>query len=181
MLFVSAAGCNQDGGQADSSKTSKSRQTKTASASQATGGQTRARAPRPAAPDFSVAGIDGGTLNFEDYKGKVIFLDFWATWCGPCKMSIPHLIDLYEEYKDEGFVVLGVAVDRGGMRAVKSFAEKMNIPYPVGLDDGRVAGLYGGIRSIPTAFVIDRDGLVQERVIGFRPKSDLEKIIKAYL
>jgi len=182
IVFAVGLGC---GGEKDKTGTAEKSVAETnarAAAKAASQPARTASSPRrPEAPDFSVQGIDGKTIKFADYKGKVILLDFWASWCGPCKMSIPHLIDLYNEYKKDGFVVLGVSVDRGGMKAVKAFADKMAIPYPVGLDDGTVVGLYGGIRSIPTAFIIDREGYVQQRIIGYRPKAELERIITKYL
>ncbi len=138
----------------------------------------------PDAPGFTLKDLNGKELSLSDFKGKVVFLNFWATWCPPCRREIPAFIELVEKYKDDGFVVLGVAVDPREFEKtdkVKPFAEQMGINYPIVYDTKGVSQLYGGIRSIPTTFVINREGKVVGRIVGSRPKDVFEGIIKELL
>ena len=132
------------------------------------------------APDFTLLDIHGNEKKLSDFKDKVIILDFWATWCPPCRMEIPHFIDLYNEYKDEGLEVIGVALDRNVER-VGPFAEEIGINYTVLLGNRDVTDLYGGIMSIPTTFILDRDGKIRKKYIGYRDKEVFEKDIKELL
>lgn len=131
------------------------------------------------APDFTLTDVEGKKVSLSDYKGKVILLDFWATWCGPCKMEIPSFIELQNVYKDD-VVVLGVSLDQGGPSAVVPFVEKMKINYPVVYGDGTVVKAYGGIRGIPTTFVIDRDFNIQRKYVGYTDHKVFEKDILAF-
>jgi len=131
------------------------------------------------APDFTLTDINGKEVSLSDYKGKVILLDFWATWCGPCRMEIPSFIQLQDEYKDD-VVVLGISLDQGGPKDVVPFAKKMNINYPVVYGDGNVVQAYGGVRSIPTTFVIDRDFNIQRKYVGYTDHQVFEKDILAF-
>lgn len=131
------------------------------------------------APDFTLTDLDGKKVTMSDYEGKIIILDFWATWCGPCKMEIPSFIQLQEDYKDD-VVILGVSLDQGGPRTVVPFARQMKINYPVVFGDGQVVQDYGGIRSIPTTFVIDRDFTIQRKYVGYQGHSVFEKDILTF-
>jgi cytochrome c biogenesis protein CcmG/thiol:disulfide interchange protein DsbE len=133
------------------------------------------------APDFQLNDLKGNVVSLGDFKDKVVFLNFWATWCGPCRQEIPHFIDLVEQYGDDGFVVLGVALDSREFDKVPAFVKENGINYPIVLDDKGVSNLYGGIRSIPTTFVINREGKAVEQIIGVRPKDVFEGIIKKWL
>ncbi len=138
----------------------------------------------PDAPGFTLTDIEGKEVSLSDFKGKVVFLNFWATWCPPCRREIPAFIELVDQYKDDGFIVVGVAVDPRefqGVDKVKPFAEQMGINYPVLYDSKGVSQIYGGISSIPTTFVINRDGKVVDRIVGSRPKDVFEGIIKGLL
>jgi len=138
----------------------------------------------PDAPGFTLNSIDGKEISLKDFKGKVVFLNFWATWCPPCRREIPAFIELVDKYKDDGFIVLGVAVDPREFQKVdkvKPFAEQMGINYPIVYDSKGVSQLYGGISSIPTTFVINREGKVVGRIVGSRPKDVFEGIIKDLL
>ena len=133
------------------------------------------------APSFTLRDLNGKTVSLSDFKGKVVVLDFWATWCPPCVKEIPHFIELYEQYKDKGFVMVGISVDREGVSVVKSFAGKHRINYPILMTDGQVDKAYGGITAIPTTFVIDRAGNIRQKYVGYRDKAVFEADIKALL
>jgi cytochrome c biogenesis protein CcmG/thiol:disulfide interchange protein DsbE len=127
------------------------------------------------APLFELAGIDGKTVKLADLKGKVVLVDFWATWCGPCRKGIPHLISLYDQYKSQGLVVVGVSVDSKGMDPVADFAKKNKISYPIVMSDSKTQRAYGGIPQIPTAFLIDQKGNIRKKYIGYQTREVLEK------
>ncbi len=133
------------------------------------------------APNFRLKAADGSTLELADYKGKVIILDFWATWCPPCRREIPGFVQLYQRYRHRGLVVIGVSLDQYGWRAVKPFIQSYRVSYPVVLGNQRVADLYGGIQTIPTTFIIDRNGNIVDKVVGYHSKSYFEKKIKNLL
>ncbi len=133
------------------------------------------------APDFTLPDLAGDNLTLSDFKGKVVILNFWATWCPPCRREIPDFVYLYEKYKDEGLVIIGVNLDRGDSRAVKQFSENYKIDYPIVLGNVNVTQDYGGIRGIPTTFVIDRNGDIKEKYVGYRPRATFEKAIKELL
>lgn len=115
---------------------------------------------RKKAPDFALQDAAGATVKLSDYKGKVVLLNFWATWCGPCQVEIPWFIKFQNEYKDRDFAVLGVSADENGWKAVTPFVAREKINYRVVLADEQVTQLYGGIDHLPTTFIIDRQGRV---------------------
>jgi thiol-disulfide isomerase/thioredoxin len=129
---------------------------------------------RKAAPDFSLRDANGAPLRLSDFKGKVLLLNFWATWCGPCKIEIPWFIEFENIYKNRGFAVLGVSMDDDGWRAVKPYLWEKAVNYPVVLGDGPVARMYGGVESLPTTFLIDRDGRIAAEHVGLAGKSTYE-------
>jgi peroxiredoxin len=129
---------------------------------------------RKAAQNFALADANGAPIKLSDYKGKVVLLNFWATWCGPCKVEIPWFIEFEKTYKDRGFVTLGVSMDDDGWKAVKPFMAQRAINYPVTIGNDRVAELYGGIDSLPTTFLIDREGRIASRHLGLVSKRDYE-------
>ncbi len=131
------------------------------------------------APDFSLVRADGGMMGIGDLRGKVVILDFWATWCAPCKREIPDFIDLQKTYGDRGLVVMGVALDKRD--AVDAFIEQQGINYPILYGDKQISQLYGGITGIPTTFIIDRDGVIREKFVGYRPRKTFEEAIKKLL
>lgn len=135
---------------------------------------------RPA-PDFSLLDINGNEITLSNFKGNVVILDFWATWCPPCKAEIPHFIELQNEYRDEGLKIIGVSLDWNAERILGSFAEENGINYTLLIGNDDVTDLYGGIMSIPTTFVIDRDGGIRKRYIGYKEKEVFEKDVKELL
>ena len=118
------------------------------------------------APDFTLKTLDGQEITLSKLKGKVILLDFWATWCGPCRESIPHLIHLYKTYQKNGLEVIGMNLDRGDIETVRRFAKAMNISYPIVSTPEEVSRNFG-ITGLPTAVFIDKEGKVREKIVGF--------------
>lgn len=133
------------------------------------------------APGWELQGLDGKTVNSTDFKGRVIVLDFWATWCQPCQAEISGFIELQKKYQAQGLAVVGISVDQAGSGIVKSFVQKDGINYPVVLADSKVVAAYGGIEAIPTTFIIDRAGRIVKQHLGFTGKEEFEKEIKALL
>jgi thiol-disulfide isomerase/thioredoxin len=125
--------------------------------------------------------VDGKTVHSSDFKGKVVVLDFWATWCPPCKAEIPGLIALQNEYGKNGLVVVGISVDEGGATVVKKFAQQLGMNYPVVLADEKTTRAFGGIEAIPTTFIIDREGRIVIKHLGFTEKEEFEKELKPLL
>ena len=120
----------------------------------------KAEKDRKKAPDFALKDADGNAVKLSDYKGKVVLLNFWATWCGPCEVEIPWFIKFQREFKDRDFAVLGVSEDEDGWKAVKPFVAREAINYRVVLANAEASQLYGGIDRLPTSFIIDREGRV---------------------
>jgi cytochrome c biogenesis protein CcmG/thiol:disulfide interchange protein DsbE len=134
-------------------------------------------AERKAAPSFSLKDVDGRTVTLADYKGKVVLLNFWATWCGPCKIEIPWFSDFEQKYKDRGFAVLGVAMDEEGWEIVKPYIAKNKVNYRILAGDDATAQMYGGVESLPTTFMIDAEGRIASTHVGLVSKSDYENEI----
>jgi len=133
------------------------------------------------APDFSLKTIDGKNVKLSDLRGKAVLLNFWATWCGPCKIEIPWFMELEKQYAAQGLVVIGVAMDDNAEDVVPKFAQNMKIDYPVLLGTEAVADQYGGVEGLPTTFYIGRDGKIVKRIAGLTSHSDIEESIKAAL
>jgi len=126
------------------------------------------------APDFSLSTLSGQTVTLEQYRGKVVLLDFWATWCPPCRMTIPQLIKLQEKYRDEGLVILGISIDDSRKISDKDLLnfKKMNkINYLVLRSNRKVMQDYftGERLSVPTMFVVDRNGKIRDKIVGYAP------------
>jgi len=120
------------------------------------------------AKDFKVSSLDGGTLRLSELRGKVVFLNLWATWCGPCKEEMPAMERLWRRYKANGLIVVALSMDAQGARVVKPFVDHARFSYPIGLDPKmEVAQLYGA-RAVPATFIIDRSGNLFAFALGPR-------------
>jgi peroxiredoxin len=136
---------------------------------------------RKPAPDFALKDADGKTVHLEDYKGKVVLLDFFATWCGPCKIEIPWFMEMERKNKDKGFSVLGVSMDDEGWEVVKPFLADLGVNYRVVIGNDATAQLYGGVDALPTTFLIDRNGKIAAVHIGLANKKVFEDGIEQLL
>jgi peroxiredoxin len=146
-------------------------------------GTTTAGGPKPgtSAPDFALQSLDGKTVRLSDFRGKAVLLNFWATWCEPCKLEMPWFVELEKQYGPQGLAVVGVAMDDSDKDKIANFAKQMGVNYPVLLGKETVGDEYGGLEYLPTSFYIDRDGKVVQRVFGLRSRSDIEGWIKEAL
>jgi cytochrome c biogenesis protein CcmG/thiol:disulfide interchange protein DsbE len=133
------------------------------------------------APDFSLTALDGKTVKLSDFRGKAVLLNFWATWCEPCKIEMPWFVDLQKKYGPQGLQVLGVAMDDASPKEIAEFAQKMSVNYPVLVGKEAVGDQYGGIPYLPSTFYISRDGKVVERVFGLVSRSEIENNIQKAL
>ena len=136
---------------------------------------------RKPAPDFTLKDVNGKPVKLSDYKGKVVLLNFWATWCGPCKIEIPWFKEFETSYKNQGFAVLGVAMDDDGWESVRPYLADKQVNYRVVVGTEQVSVLYGDVESLPTTFVIDREGRIASVHIGLVSKGDYANEIKQLL
>ncbi|HEU5208819.1 MAG TPA: TlpA disulfide reductase family protein [Longimicrobiales bacterium] len=118
------------------------------------------------APAFMVETLDGTSIDAETLRGKVVLVNFWATWCPPCRVEMPGFQRVYEARRDEGFVVLGLSTDRGSVRAVGEFVRDRQLTFPVAMAPKPVVRAFGGVRALPTSFLIDRNGVIRQEVTG---------------
>jgi len=137
-------------------------------------------AARKPAPDFTLEDSNGAPLQLSSYKGKVVLLDFWATWCHGCKTEIPWFIEFQSKYKDAGLTVIGVSLDGDGWKVVKPFLKEKKFNYPVALGNDDIAKLYG-IGPMPVSLLIDRDGNIADSHPGVVDRDAWEKEIRALL
>jgi peroxiredoxin len=140
----------------------------------------KVRADRKPAPDFALKDANGASVKLSDYRGKVVLLNFWATWCGPCGLEIPWFTEFEQQYKSKGFEVVGVSMDEEGWSAIKPYVTARNINYRIVLGNDSVAQLYGGVDSLPTTFIIDRDGtFAYPPHVGLVGKNEYQKEIQS--
>jgi peroxiredoxin len=133
------------------------------------------------APDFSLRSLDDKLVRLSNFRGRVTLVNFWATWCAPCRVEMPSLVNLRAKYRDRGFDVIGVSVDDGDRSKVEAFVKEVNADYPILLKDGSVSDAYGGTRFLPQSFMVDRDGKVLAHIVGMRSKDELDAEIKKAL
>jgi len=136
-----------------------------------------------APPDFTLKDAAGKRISLSDFKGKVVLLNFWATWCGPCKVEIPWFIEFEKQYQAQGFTVFGVSMDEDGWKVISPYVAEHHVNYPVVLGDEEVNKLYGGIDALPTTLVIGRDGKVAAIYQGLpeQGRAEYEREIRGLL
>ena len=132
----------------------------------------------PPAPDFSLPQLDGRTLTLSQYRGKVVLLDFWATWCEPCRQEIPRFIELQDKYREHGFQIIAVSMD-DAEEPVREFLKEFHLNYPVVMGNAHIGQLYGGVLGLPIAFLIAPDGRIRAKHIGAVDLRYLENEIAA--
>jgi thiol-disulfide isomerase/thioredoxin len=133
------------------------------------------------APDFSLESIEGPAMHLSDFRGKAVLLNFWATWCGPCKIEMPWFVDLQKQYGPQGLQIVGVAMDDASKEDIAKFAKDMGVNYPILIGKDAVGDQYGGVPALPETFLIGRDGKIVDKIIGLRGKGEIEDSIKKAL
>ena len=136
---------------------------------------------RKAAPDFTRAGASGEPVRLADLRGKVVLLNFWAPWCPPCKLEMPWFVEFQNTYGSQGFVVLGVSLDEKGWETVRPFMASVGVNFPMVVGDDALAALYGGVQSLPTTMIIDRDGRIAATYSGVAGKAVYRAAIEKQL
>lgn len=138
--------------------------------------------PPSPVPDLTLTTLDSTAIDLRTQTGRVLLVNFWATWCAPCREEIPDLKALHKEFRDEGLRVIGVALDRKGRAVVAPFAEKMDITYPVAVDrDGAAEAAFGPLAGLPTTFLVAPDGQITHRVLGLFPVDEMRPVLKQLL
>jgi peroxiredoxin len=133
------------------------------------------------APDFTLESLDGKTMRLSDLRGKAVLLNFWATWCGPCKIEMPWFVELQNQYASQGLQIVGVAMDDASKEDIGKFAKDMGVNYPILIGKESVGDEYGGVPALPESFLISRDGKIVDKIIGLRGKAEIEDSVKKAL
>ena len=133
------------------------------------------------APNFTLETLDGKNLSLSDFRGKAVIVNFWATWCGPCKIETPWLVELQNQYGAQGLQVVGVAMDDSGKDEIEKFAKEMGVNYPVLIGKEAVGDAYGGVPALPESFFVGRDGKIVDRIIGLKGRGEIEDSVKKAL
>lgn len=131
------------------------------------------------APAFTLRDLDGKKVSLADYRGRPVLVNFWATWCAPCKLEMPWFEQFRKQYAAQGFEILGIAEDDAGKDEIAKSAKKLGVDYPILLTDAKVAPAYGGIDYLPMSFYVDRSGVVREETAGLATKDEVEANIRA--
>jgi thiol-disulfide isomerase/thioredoxin len=145
-----------------------------------TAGARQTAALGQAAPQFALNDLAGQKVDLAGLRGKVVLLDFWATWCAPCREEIPHFVEMQEKYRGQGLEIVGVSVDDSA-EPVRKFYQEYKMNYPVVMGDEKVAGAYGGVLGLPIAFLIDREGKIVKKHIGQTDASLFEREVEELL
>ena len=133
------------------------------------------------APDFTLQSLEGRPVRLSDFHGKAVVLNFWATWCAPCKVEMPWFVELQKQYGGQGLQVLGVAMDDASPEDIGKFAKDLGVDYPILIGEEKVGEAYGGVQFLPATFYIGRDGKVVDKVFGLKGKAEIEDDIKKAL
>jgi peroxiredoxin len=133
------------------------------------------------APAWTLPDVNGKSVSSTQFKGKVVVLDFWATWCGPCRSEIPGYVELQKKYGPAGLAIVGVSLDRAGPQVVENFIKEEKINYQIVMGDDKTADAFGGVDAIPTTFIIDREGTVRYSKQGAMAHEEFEAILKPFL
>lgn len=134
-----------------------------------------------AVPAFALRSLDGELVSTDDLRGKVVLVNFWATWCPPCRFEMPGFQRVYADKRDEGFVIVGISTDRAGEGVVREFLEERGITYPVVMATGSVVRDFGGVRALPTSYLIDRNGIIRQEVTGIFAEPTLRMAVNRLL
>jgi cytochrome c biogenesis protein CcmG/thiol:disulfide interchange protein DsbE len=130
------------------------------------------------APDFTLQTLEGKTIKLSDLRGKPVVLNFWATWCAPCKIEMPWFVDLQKKYDSTGVQFLGVAMDDASTKDIAEFAQSMNVNYPILIGKEAVGDAYGGVQFLPETFYIGRDGKIVDKAFGLKGRGEIEDAVK---
>ncbi len=133
------------------------------------------------APDFTLESLDGKNMRLSDFRGKAVLLNFWATWCGPCKIEMPWFVELQNQYASQGLQIVGVAMDDASKDDIAKFTKEMGVNYPILIGKEAVGDEYGGVPALPESFIIGRDGKIVDKILGLRGKAEIEDSIKKAL
>ena len=133
------------------------------------------------APAFSVKSVEGRVVRSSDYRNRPVIMDFWATWCGPCRASMPHLSSMQQRYAKSGLAVIGMSVDETSPGQVKKFANGLGVKFTIAMANDEVLDAYGPIRSIPTTFFINRKGEIVRRVVGYIDSETMDGYVQEIL
>jgi peroxiredoxin len=132
------------------------------------------------APAFALKDVDGKALDLADYRGKVVLLDYWATWCVPCRSEIPHFVEFQDKYASQGFQVMGISMD-DGPQPVQEFYKQFKMNYPVAMGTTQLAESYGGILGLPVTFLVGRDGKIAAKYVGLTETSVIQQKLESLL
>jgi peroxiredoxin len=141
----------------------------------------QARMQGQQAPNFALQSLEGQTVHLSDFRGKAVLLNFWATWCEPCKIEMPWFVEMQKQHAAEGLQIVGVAMDDSAEKDIADFAHQMGVNYPVLIGKEEVGSAYGGIPFLPATFYIDRDGKVVDKVFGLKGRGEIEDLVKKIL
>ena len=133
------------------------------------------------APDFTLESLDGKTVHLSDFRGKGVLLNFWATWCQPCKIEMPWFAELQKQYGPQGLQIVGIAMDDASPKEIGEFAHDLGVNYPILVGKEAVGDAYGGVQFLPATFYIGRDGKVVDKVFGLKGRGEIEENIKKAL
>jgi len=138
--------------------------------------------PRKVAPDFELKSLDGRSLKLSDFRGHAVLLNFWATYCAPCRVEMPWFVELYKQYHDQGLEIIGVSMDDDGeQQQIADFVREVNVNYPILLGNHTVGDAYGGTQLLPKTLLIDRKGNISSSIVGMKSKSEIESAVKSLL